>query len=84
MARASGFGDERLLMALPRCRERLRVVDLVETKVTRYGVTKVMEGCSRLRKIYVDGEELQKVLLHKGWDRMCRDTDLYTYHGKSG
>ncbi|KAK1324219.1 hypothetical protein QJS10_CPA02g01217 [Acorus calamus] len=59
-ARASRIGDEGLLMALLRCGERLRVVDLVETKVTRYGVTKLMEGCSRLREIGVYGTGLRK------------------------
>ncbi|KAK1288121.1 hypothetical protein QJS10_CPB19g00626 [Acorus calamus] len=80
-ARASRIEDEGLLMALPRCRERLRVVDLVETKVTWYGVTKVIEECSRLREISVYGAELQKVLLIKGWEEMRRDTDLYTHYG---
>ncbi|KAK1276616.1 hypothetical protein QJS04_geneDACA003773 [Acorus gramineus] len=80
--RASRIKDDGLLKALPRCRERLRVVDLVETKVTRYGVMKVMEGCSRLREIGVSGAELRKLLLCKGWERMRRDMNLYTYHGK--
>ncbi|KAK1287410.1 hypothetical protein QJS10_CPB19g00631 [Acorus calamus] len=62
----SRIGDDGLLMALPRCRYSLRVVGLGETKVTRYGVTKVIEGCSRLRGICVSGAELHKLLLHKG------------------